>query len=134
MAYIDKIHDRVVEYIRSRHSLVDVKPKQGLFNFKCFYNSVEFARLNPEYSVVETICIENGIPILHYINKHIETGELYETTLGYQAEYNEYYIIRDIHKNDHKFIGNEFDRSLDAWLHQFTNPVERFLFKIKRVV
>lgn len=132
--YLKKVNKNICDYVRSRYTMVDVLPEQGLFNQKCFYNAVEYARVYEGVSVVEVIYIDNGDPILHYLNKDNGTGELFETTLGFRADSLEYYVIRDIADGDHKHIGDEFNRSLRSWLMQFTGSVGRFLFGIDRVL
>jgi hypothetical protein len=129
-----KIYNRIIMHVRSRYTMVDVLPKAGLFNYKCFDNAVEFSRTNEGFEVVEVIYIEDSMPILHYVNREVSTGLLYETTLGYRATKLEYYAIRTIHLSDHSGIRSEFNRSLESWLFQFTNPFQRFFFRIKRVV
>lgn len=132
--YKNKINAKVCDYVRSRYAMADVTPVQGLFNYKCFHNAAEYARVYEGVSVVEAIYINNGLPVLHYLNKDNGTGELFETTLGYRAESLEYYIIRDVDDSDHKYMESEFDRSLRSWLVQFTNIFERIVFRIDRVV
>lgn len=125
---------RVCEHIRSRYSLVDVKPEAGLFNLRCYCNAVEYARTHESMGVLEVIYIENNKAILHYINRQKDTGALLEITLGFMAEHLEYYIIRTIHPDDYKHIALEFERSLDSWLMQFTSWFDRKLFGVDRVV
>jgi hypothetical protein len=114
--------------------MVDVTPITGLFNQKCFYNAVEYARVNEGHSVVEVMMIDGSTPILHYLNKVDATEELLETTLGYRASKLEYYVIREIHKNDYDSIGDEFDRAVDSWLMEFTTWFDRSVLQIRRVV
>jgi len=133
MKYKDRINKRICEFIRSRYAMVDVKPEAGLFNYRCYFNAVEYASLNKNVAVLEAIYIEDGHPTLHYINRNSK-GELLETTLGYRAKDLEYYVIREIHKSDYKRICGEFDNSLDSWRHQFTNWFERKIIGIERVL
>ena len=73
-------------------------------------------------------------PILHYINYDHETKEYLETTLGWRAEILEYYRIRKIHKDDHRYIGGEFNRSLDSWFHQFATWFDKHILRIDRIL
>ncbi len=128
----ESIRKNVVTHLRGRYTEVQVKPEKGLFNLQCHRNCVEFCRVNDGFGIAESIYIDNsGEPILHYLN--VRDGEYYETTLGWEAEHNEYYIIRHLNEKDHVHIGNEFDRSLESWANQFVKWHHR-LFGITRVV
>jgi len=134
MKRIDKIHKRICTDVRSMYSMVDVLPKQGVFNHRCYFNAVEYARIHKGVDVLEVIYIEGEEPILHYINRVIKTGELLETTLGYRADSLEYYVIKEVHESDYKNIHSEFNRSLEAWTAKWTNWFDRAVLKIERVV
>ncbi|MES0445014.1 MAG: hypothetical protein ABUJ92_00575 [Desulfobacterales bacterium] len=128
---IKKAGERITAHIRARYSLVKVTPKQGLFNHNCHNNSVEFCRNNEGFGIVEAVCIEEGVPILHYLND--KDGVYYETTLGWRAVKLEYYVIRAIHESDYDFITNEFNRSQDSWLADFGKWYFK-LFNIDRLL
>ena len=134
MSRLDKIHKRICTEVRSMYTMVNVTPTQGLFNYKCFMNAVEWARVHKGMEVLEVIYIDNNEPILHYLNRNKKTGELLETTLGFYADNLEYYVIREIHESDYKYIRAEFDRSLEAWLYKFTNWFDRKILGVERVV
>ncbi len=134
MSYEQRVQRRLVAYVRSMHEQIKVKPTLGLFNFRCYENSVEYVRRYPELEVVEVIYIENSQPILHYLNYDPEKKEYLETTLGYRAEYLEYYSIRTIDKADYRYMATEFDRGLDVWLKRFTNWFERNILRVTRIL
>lgn len=120
MSIESKIRARLTDYIRSRFEMISVVPTQGLFNFRCYQNAVEFARKSEvELEVIEVVYIDNEIPILHYVNLDPKTGQYMETTLGFEANDLEYYLIKKIHPSDHKHIGTEFNRSLNSWRDQW---------------
>ena len=123
---------RINRRLRSRYTMIDVEPVQGMFNHRCHENAVQWAKSRPDYGVAEVIYIDDGKPILHYINT--KNGRYFETTLGWRAEYLEYYKIRDIHKTDYHQIHSEFERSLADWLIEFTNWFDRKVLKISRVL
>lgn len=118
---------RLVNFVRSRYSLIKVEPKQGLFNYKCYFNAVQYTMEHAGVQVVEVIYVDQGAPILHYLNHDPETGVYLETTQGFRAEYFEYYLLRTIHPDDYKFIGGEFDRAVLSWTEQFTTRFQRWL-------
>lgn len=127
------LQDRLVDYVRSRHERIQVQPKQGLFNYKCFFNATQYAMTHKDHTVVEVIYIEYGTPILHYINKNMKTGEYLETTLGYRASNLEYYLIREVPEFCEANMNHVFNTSLDAWTHQFTNWFDRVILRIDRL-
>lgn len=121
----ENVDKKICIYVRSRLEMVKPESAQGLFNQRCFMNAVQYCADNPGHEVYEVACIDNGHPFLHYINRETSTGKYLETTLGWQADHQEYYIIRMVHQDDHKKISEEFSRSLDSWKFQFTNWFQR---------
>ena len=134
MGYEKKVQDRIRAYVRSMHEQIKPEPTLGLFNFRCYENAVEYNRRYPEMEVIEVIYIDNGQPILHYINRNPVDGAYLETTLGWRAECLEYYFIRKVHRDDHRWVSGEFERGLDVWLYRFTNWFERNILRVKRVL
>lgn len=131
---LDKIHGRLKGHVRSRYEMIKPEPTLGLFNFRCFENAVEYARRYPEMEVIEVIYVDNGTPILHYINYDPLDKKYLETTLGWRAPYLEYYHIRKIHVDDYYRISSEFDCSLGSWLEQFSNWFDRLILRIDRIL
>lgn len=129
-----RIEARICRYVRSRYELIKPVPVQGLFNFRCHENSVEYRRKNPDTEVVEVIYIDGGVPILHYLNSDAARQTFFETTLGWRAEHLEYYLIRRIHPDDHPHITNEFERALQSWAEEFVPLFYRWFFGITRVL
>ena len=134
MNYTKKVRVRIRDYVRSTHEQIKPEPTLGLFNFRCYENAVEYRRRYPEMEVIEVIYIDNGEPILHYLNRDPVSGAYLETTLGWRAEYLEYYFIRKVHHDDHRWVAGEFERGLDVWLYRFTNWFERNILRVKRVL
>lgn len=131
---IVEIKQKITLYARAHYEMVTVIPKQGMFNYMCHCNSVEYAKLHIDTDVYEVICIDNGRPCMHYINRNKLTGEYLETTLGFRAKNLEYYVIRKIHPNDYDNILDEFDRSLTSWQEIYTNWYDRVILRIDRVL
>jgi hypothetical protein len=127
-----RIQTKIKTNVRATCKNIDVLPLQGLFNRQCHNNCVEYSRLNPTYGIVEVIYIDNGAPILHYVNT--KKGKFYETTLGYKAKDLEYYKIRTINKVCYKYIISEFTNSYTYWDELYTNSLQRRLFNLDRLV
>ena len=103
----DRLDARIARHVRATYEMIDVEPKQGLFNYQCFDNASEWARKHPGHEVVEVMYIERGSPRLHYVNFNPKSGKYLETTLGYKAPRLEYYRLRAIHPSDHLCIIDE---------------------------
>lgn len=133
---INKAHERICRRLRTTHEQVAVKPVQGMFNFRCHENCVEYVRRNPDLNlrIWETIYIDEGDPILHYILKDEAAGAFLEVTLGWRAEHLEYYLIRLINPDDYPRIHSEFRRSLDHWLEEYVGWFGRKVLGVDRVL
>ncbi len=110
----------------------------GLFNHKCFNNAVQYYydnnRKGNKVKVFEVIAISESDPCLHYINYDKNTKTYLETTLGYKANSIEYYLIREVHKDEFTNIENSFKNSLNEWNNRFISWIDRVVFGIKRAV
>lgn len=128
------IYKEVSNYVKFNHKRINVLPEQGMFNYRCFYNAVEFARKHPDTVVVEVMFIDDGEPILHYINQNKDTGEYIETTLGFRASSLDYYFIRVIDEKDYSTLGSQFSEVVNSWTMRFTSWFDRKILSIDRVV
>lgn len=130
-----KAHAALIRELRATRTRVYPKPTQGLFNFRCHENSVEWVRTHPgqEWDVVECFYLEDGYPTLHYMVRDVRTGEFHEVTVGWRVVNMEFYLTRTLDKADHHAIHAEFDRSLHYWLTRFVHPVWRKLLGITRI-
>lgn len=113
-------HKKIAAHLRATMTRSRVVPVQGMFNFRCHENSVEWIRTHPDQglTLVECIYLDDDQPILHYLVRTRE-GELQEVTLGWRAEELEYYALRDV--QEPRQVYREFNRSLDYW-KDFTTP------------
>lgn len=129
----DKLRAKVMTDIQCTKEVIQVEPKQGLFNFRCYENAVEYARLNPDHKVIEVIYIESRkYPTLHYINQAPD-GTYLETTLGFRAADLEYFKLREIHEDDYRCIGWIFNETLEYWTNTRLKWWHRLL-RISRLV
>lgn len=123
----NKLRLKVAQEVQCSKEIISVKPNQGLFNYRCHENAIEFARLNPDHKVIETIYIENNSwPVLHYVNQAPD-GSYLDNTLGYKTEFYEYYFIREIHPDDFKSMGWLFDHTVDYWSNKYLKWWHRLL-------
>lgn len=115
-----------------------IKPiaTQGLFNYRCHENCVEYIRLNPEknYSIAETIYIDEDTPILHYVIFDEDENKYLEVTLGWKIDTVDTYLLRILPKDDNLKILSIFSDTLDVWLNEFTSWFDRKILKIDRVL
>ena len=127
-----KLWLRVCRHVRSKYTMIDVEAGNGMFNFRCHDNAVQFAKTHEGYGIAEVLYIDHEQAYLHYVNT--KDGKFIDNTLGWRANHLEYYRIRDIHPSDYNQIGAEFNRGLDDWTEQFTRWFDRKLLRIKRIV
>ena len=133
---LKRAQERICRRLRARFTMVKPEPVQGMFNFRCHANCVEYVRLHPEenLALVETIYIDGGEPILHYLVHDPAAGRYLEVTLGWRAKHLEYYVVRPIHPDDLRYILSEFQRSLNDWTEEYVGWFGRKVLGIKRVL
>lgn len=132
---IKRAHERIARRLRARHQGIRPVPEQGLFNFRCHENCVEYVRTNPDrdLAVVETVYVDEGTPILHYVVHDRAEDAYLEVTLGWRAEGLEYYLTRTLTPADHRNILKEFDRALRYWTDEHVPRWMQWLLGIERV-
>lgn len=126
-----RAREKLCRHVMSRYELIKPIPKQGLFNYRCFDNAVEYNRL---YScgVVEVMYFDGKYPVLHYLNVD-SNGTYLETSLGWKADIYEYYKIRKVDQIHFEEIGKVFEVSLNSWCEQFVGWFGRKILRIKRI-
>jgi hypothetical protein len=133
---LTRIRDKVVAKVRCRFERVHPHPTKGVFNFRCFENAVQHAseyKVQENVEVWECMIVDGGDPALHYICKDVGTGYFLEVTIGWRADYVEYYPIRKVSPADWKAIGSVFNDSLGYWHREYTNWFDRAVLRIDRV-
>lgn len=126
------IKAKVCAKLRARFERIYPVAKQGLFNFRCFENAVQFATDSDKpLRIFECMYIDGDYPVLHYLVK--DEKEYQEVTLGWRTQHIEFYVIREVPKDDWKFIGYIFDQSSKYWYLEFTNWFDRAVLRIDRV-
>lgn len=130
--------EKICRRLRTRHTRILPRPEQGLFNYNCHRNSLEYVRRHPcrNLDVVEVMYIDGGVPILHYIVRDNDRNEYLEVTLGHEAETLEYYFIRPVPPDKATFaaIFGEFSRSQEDWEREFIGWLGRFVLRNEQVL
>ncbi|MEE9223066.1 MAG: hypothetical protein V3V40_06375 [Nitrosomonadaceae bacterium] len=128
-----KIRHNIGEWLYNEHASVKVTATQGIFNFRCFENAVQWAKDHEDHSVIMGIYIDpRGDAVLHFWNKN-QDGEHLETTRGFYAETLKYYPMRTIHADDYLAIGHVFDDALEHYTNKFVNRWAKFWLNGDRV-
>lgn len=132
----NSIDSQLCNELRATKTRFYCLPTQGLFNFRCFDNCVQYAADNKDknFKIFECIYINDKFPVLHYVVQDIDTQLYHEVTLGWHAEHLEYYMIREVPRQDWPNLGNIFEKSLNYWLYRYTNWFDRNILKIDRVL
>ena len=135
-----QIQNSALAHFRYSLGMVDAEPAQGMFNWACFDNAVQWATTRnsriadgaDRWGVCEVILVSGGTPVLHYVNSF--QSRLFETTIGWQAEHCEYYKLRDINPKDWHRIGTEVDNAMSLWTKFFTTWFDRSVLRIDRAL
>lgn len=123
----NRLRLKLAKEIQCSKEVITVIPYRGMFNYQCYDNAVEYTRIHPDHTVVETIYIEKGNwPTLHYVNQAPD-GTYLDTTLGYKAESYEYYFLRKIHPDDYKAMSWLFNNTVDYWSAKYLKWWHRLL-------
>ncbi len=130
-----KVEERIKEHLyNTQNKVEDMGWIEGKFNYKCFFNAVDYAKRTPNTEVIMGIMLDHGKPILHFWCK--TKNKSMEVSTGYQAEYNRYYELRSIPEDDWEGIHIVFEEGLDYWLEAHAKWWERIWlnFTNERVV
>lgn len=129
----NNIRHNIGEWLYNEHEVVKVIATQGLFNFRCHENSVQWAKDHEGCSVIMGIYIDPvGDAILHFWNKN-QDGDHLETTRGFYAETLKYYPMRTIHPDDYLIIGSVFNEALEHFTDKFVSRWAKFCLNGDRV-
>ena len=125
---------RIFEHLYNTRSPHKAESVQGMFNYKCFHNSIQYATEN-DLKVVMGIVVDNHNPILHFWCED-KDGKYLEVTLGYLAENLSYYPMRVIDEERYSMIEGIFSDAVDYWTVTFTSRFERMIlnFNDERIV
>jgi predicted aldo/keto reductase-like oxidoreductase len=102
-----KAKEIIKSYIASNFNLIDVIPGACRYNYRCHNNSVHEALRRKHKQIVMCIYIDNGYPIIHFLNKD-KKGSYYDNTLGEWCRYYDYYLIKTIKEREFVNVNNIF--------------------------
>ncbi len=127
------VDHEISEWLYNTRESVEVKPTQGLFNYMCHHNAVQYAIDNKGCNVVMGIYVEDGYTTLHYWNVD-SNGKHLETTRGWCADSCSYYILKIIPAADYKGISEIFSEALEYFTNRFTTRFQRIILGSERVL
>lgn len=93
-----KAQKEICNKIVAEHKLIKVESGEILYNFRCQYNSVHFAKKNKDKKIAMCVYIDNGYPIIHFIN--YRKGVFTDNTLGEWSKLHNYYFILWIYDSE----------------------------------
>lgn len=126
----DRIHVRIVRYVRTHYTMVDAAPTQGMFNNYCHLNCVQWIVDHPERTnldIVEAITVEDEMPYVHYLVLDSTLHKYLDVTLGHRTQSLEHYVIRTINRGDYYQIHKELRRSRHMWTDEHSTRFERWI-------
>lgn len=131
--YKNKILKNIVSYVQINYKKInkdDMKLGDSYFNRKCHLNSVQYVKKGLADEVYLSIYIDDGWPIVHFINK-VE-DKYVDNTLGWQYELIDYYIIRKIDPSEYYDIADILDNTQSKLIEDNSNSFLRYIFNISK--
>jgi hypothetical protein len=99
MKWLDKRAAKELEdYVRATYRRIGVKAGVCRFNYRCHNNAVHDAIRDGDETVALVIYVEDGYPIVHFVNVH--EGEFVDNTLGEWSQRYDYYYVRHIERDE----------------------------------
>lgn len=104
----NKAERQIYNHIVSKYNSINVKSGKCLYNYRCSYNGVHFAKKYKHKKLAMCICIDNGSCFIHFVNykKRVYT----DNTLGAWSSQYDYYFIKWIKDEDMWDINHIFTR------------------------
>lgn len=100
MTKIDrKAYKIIIDYAKSNLEKINVMPGTCRYNFRCQMNAVNDAIVSKQNKIAMCIYIDDGQPIIHFLNV---TNDLtfFDNTLGVWCQEYEYYLVKFINEPD----------------------------------
>jgi len=103
----NKARDIIVSHARATLTKIPVESGACRYNFRCHNNAVNDALNNNQDSIAMCIYIDEGYPVIHFIN--IDNDGIYtDNTLGRWSETVEYFLVKKIPKVDFFTVSTVF--------------------------
>ena len=94
----EKYQKKFVNHIISTCEKIDVISGTCRFNYMCHMNAVHDAINNKDTTIAMCVYIEDGFPIIHFINIH--EGKYIDNTLGNWSSRSDYYLVKIIKEDE----------------------------------
>lgn len=103
---------------------------QGIYNLKCHMNTVQKVKeKNAEKVLLCVIMNSSDDPIVHFINMD-KSGNYIDNTLGWEWEYYDYYLIKEINQDEFSYIGSVLLKTKKVILESCSNKILNTLFSV----
>jgi len=132
MSYKDNLIDKINMYIKTNYKKINHKDMvlgDSYYNRRCHLNAVQYIKQDKAEEVYLCIYIDNGQPIVHFINK--KDDKYIDNTLGWLYEQMEYYIIKQVNETEYNNIWNLLKETKESLTNLYTSSFTRFIFRIK---
>lgn len=103
----NKVRKYICDQIVSELTEISVKAGDCRFNYNCHKNATHIAETNNDEYIVCSIYIDNGYPIIHFLNIDND-GNYIDNTLGIHTLIYKHYYWKKIYRVDYFDIDNVF--------------------------
>ena len=127
------LSEKTRQYAQTNLELLDKKRfiiGDYMGNYKCHFNAVHRATIDKKLDVILVLTFSgDGQPIIHFINTQ---GKKYiDNTWGYQYEWSDYYLLKEISKEEFSVVGHILHDARKEILAKCFNWLERRIWRIR---
>lgn len=94
----DKAREKILNYVSSQYTPINVKEGKCKWNFRCHNNAVHEAVVNNQDKIAICVYVEDGWPIIHFLN--YDGTDFVDNTLGIWCSQYDYYFVGWIEKEE----------------------------------
>ena len=130
-----KISTRIRDYAISHYEKLDTNNfviGKAPFNRKCHLNSVQEVEKGKAVKVFSCFSIDktDNSQCVHFINQ-LADGTYQDNTWGWLYKDSEYYLIKEISKDEQKHIWDNLSNTKKSLVLLNSTAFERFIYRIK---
>lgn len=132
MSYKDNLIDKINTYVKTNYKRInsnDMILGDSYYNRRCHLNAVQYVKQDKAKEVYLCVYIDNGQPIVHFINK--KDDKYIDNTLGWLYEQMEYYIVKQVNETEYNDIWELLKVTKESLTNLHTNSFTRLIFRIK---